>query len=251
MDTAAIPSVAMVLAAGLGKRMRPLTNGRPKPLIPVRGRAMLDHALDRLAEAGVPTAVVNSHYLGGMIERHLADRLRERPAPAILHSPEAEPLETGGGVKHALPLLGTAPVYTINADIFWLDGPVPALKRLAGHWDAERMDALLLLMATTRAVGYDGPGDFHMDPLGGLSRRRQGEVAPFVFAGLQIVKPELFAADTPDGAFSTNLIWDRAAAAGRLHGLAHDGDWFHIGTPDGLAEAEALLARDGFQPEDR
>ncbi|MBP2301887.1 nucleotidyltransferase family protein [Azospirillum picis] len=237
------PTTAMVLAAGQGLRMRPLTNDRPKPLIPVAGKPMLDHALDRLAESGVGTAVVNSHYLGAMIGEHL----KGRAAPAIVLSPEDTLLETGGGVKKALPLLGTAPVYTVNADIFWLDGPVPALRRLAAHWNPAEMDALLLLMATTRAVGYDGAGDYHMDPLGRLTRRREGEIAPFVYAGLQIVKPELFAAGTPDGAFSTNLIWDRAQEAGRLYGLAHDGLWFHVGTPQGLKEAEDLLAIGGMR----
>lgn len=240
---AAIPSNAMVLAAGLGLRMRPLTLDRPKPLIPVLGRTMLDHALDRLETSGVKTAVVNNHYLGGMIEDHLKDR----SAPAIVHSAEAIQLETGGGVKKALPLLGDAPIYTVNADIFWLDGPTPALQRLANHWDPETMDALLLLMATTKSVGYDGPGDFHMDPLGALTRRGEQQLAPFVYAGVQIVKPALFAADTPDGPFSTNLIWDRAQAAGRLYGLAHDGLWFHIGTPEGLKEAEELLAIGGVR----
>lgn len=238
-DTA--PQMAMVLAAGQGLRMRPLTDHRPKPLIPVLGKPMLDHALDRLAEAGVGRAVVNSHYLGAMIGEHLKDRT----APAITLSPEDTLLETGGGVKKALPHLGSAPVYTVNADIFWLDGPVPALRRLAAHWNPAEMDALLLLMATTKSVGYDGLGDYHMDPLGGLTRRGERELAPFVYAGVQIVKPELFAADTPDGAFSTNLIWDRAQAAGRLFGLAHDGLWFHIGTPAGLREAEELLSIGG------
>ncbi|MBP2229715.1 MurNAc alpha-1-phosphate uridylyltransferase [Azospirillum agricola] len=238
-----IPKTAMVLAAGQGLRMRPLTLDRPKPLIPILGKPMLDHALDRLAEAGVERAVVNNHYLGRMIEDHLVGRT----APAIVPSPEATLLETGGGVKKALPLLGSAPVYTVNADILWLDGPTPALRRLARHWDPETMDALLLLMATTRSVGYEGRGDYHMDPLGRLTRRAELELAPFVFAGVQIVKPELFGRSTPDGAFSTNLIWDRAQEAGRLFGLAHDGLWFHIGTPDGLKEAEELLAIGGVR----
>ena len=233
------PNKAMVMAAGLGLRMRPLTLERPKPLIPVMGRSMLDHALDRLEEAGVASAVVNSHYKGEMIAEHL----KTRTAPAITLSPEDALLETGGGVKKALPLLGTDPVYVINADILWLDGPSPTLARLARHWNPETMDALLLLMATTKSVGYDGRGDYHMDPVGRLTRRSEMEIAPFVFAGVQIVKPELFAADTPDGAFSTNLIWDRAQEAGRLYGLAHDGLWFHIGTPDALRETEDLLSK--------
>ncbi|MFD1624917.1 nucleotidyltransferase family protein [Azospirillum griseum] len=238
-----VPTTAMVLAAGLGLRMRPLTLDRPKPLIPILGKPLLDHALDRLADAGVERAVVNNHYLGGMIVDHLADRR----TPAIVHSPEDRQLETGGGIKQALPLLGTAPILTVNADILWLDGPTPALRRLARFWDPERMDALLLMMATTKSAGYDGPGDYHMDPLGRLTRRAERELAPFVFAGVQIVKPELFARDTPDGAFSTNRIWDRAQEAGRLYGIAHDGLWYHIGTPDGLTECEELLAIGGVR----
>ncbi len=234
----AAPQKAMVMAAGLGLRMRPLTLERPKPLIPVMGKPMLDHALDRLEEAGVTSAVVNSHYKGEMIAAHLAGRT----APAITLSPEDTLLETGGGVKKALPLLGTDPVYVVNADILWLDGPSPTLARLARHWKPEEMDALLLLMATTKAVGYEGRGDYYMDPLGRLTRRGEMEIAPFVYAGVQIVKPELFGQDTPDGAFSTNLIWDRAQEAGRLFGLAHDGLWFHIGTPDALAETEEMLS---------
>ncbi|WP_372397742.1 nucleotidyltransferase family protein [Azospirillum sp. HJ39] len=246
--TVTVPDTAMVLAAGKGLRMRPLTDHRPKPLIPVLGRPMLDHALDRLAAAGVAKAVVNSHYLGAMIGDHLKGRAAENPSwPAIALSPEETLLETGGGVKKALPLLGAAPVYTVNADVFWLDGPIPALRRLAAYWNPAEMDALLLMMATTKSVGYDGPGDYHMDPLGRLTRRGELELAPFVYAGVQIVKPELFAADTPDGAFSTNRIWDRAQQAGRLFGLAHDGLWFHVGTPGGLAEAEDLLAIGGVR----
>ncbi|NYZ13332.1 nucleotidyltransferase family protein [Azospirillum sp. RWY-5-1] len=237
------PKTAMVLAAGLGLRMRPLTLDRPKPLIPVAGRALLDHALDRLVDAGVETAVVNSHYLGGMITAHLAGRRDLHIVP----SPEETPLDTGGAVRRALPHLGTEPVLTVNADILWLDGPTPALRRLAANWDPERMDALLLLMATTKSVGYDGRGDFHMDPLGLLSRRGESEIAPFVYAGVQIVKPALFGQDTPDGAFSTNLVWDRAMEAGRLYGLAHDGAWFHVGTPDALVESEELLAQGGMR----
>ncbi len=232
------PKAAMVLAAGLGLRMRPLTLERPKPLIPILGKPMLDHALDRLAEAGVESAVVNTHYKGEMIAAHLKSRAR----PAITLSPEERLLETGGGVRKALPLLGTDPVFVVNADILWLDGPSPALRRLAHHWDPETMDALLLVMATTKAVGYEGRGDYHMDPLGRLARRAETEIAPFVFAGVQIVKPALFR-DLPDGPVSTNRLWDRAQEAGRLHGLAHDGLWFHLGTPEALRESEALLAR--------
>jgi N-acetyl-alpha-D-muramate 1-phosphate uridylyltransferase len=236
-----MPSRAMVLAAGLGLRMRPLTLERPKPLIPIQGKPMLDHALDRLSEAGVTTAVVNSFYKGEMIAGHL----KGRSDPAIILSPEEQLLETGGGVKKALPHLGETPVFVVNADILWLDGPIPTLERLAAQWKPEEMDALLLLMATTKSVGYDGRGDYEMDPLGRLNRRAEQGIAPFVFAGVQIVKPELFR-DMPDGPFSTNLVWDRAQEAGRLYGLAHDGMWFHVGTPEALAESEEILATGGM-----
>ena len=238
-----MPRKAMVLAAGLGLRMRPLTLERPKPLITVGEKPMLDHALDRLADAGVETAVVNALYRAEMLEAHLKGRKK----PMIVISREAELLETGGGVKKALGQLGKDPILVVNADILWLDGPQQALKRLAAHWNPEVMDALLMVMSTTKAVGYDGRGDFHMDPLGRLTRRGEGEIAPFVFAGVQIIKPELFAKDTPDGAFSTNLIWDRLQESERLYGMAHDGAWFHIGTPPALLEAEELLATGGVR----
>jgi len=229
MTDVKVPSHAMVLAAGLGLRMRPLTLSRPKPLLTVAGRTLLDHALDRLAAAGVATAVVNSHYLGEMIGAQLAGRTE----PEIILSPEPEALETGGGIRKALPYLGQKPFVSANADVLWLDGPVPAVRRLARAWDAAAMDAVLLLVPMARAHGYDGPGDFEMDEAGRLSRRRDGTAASFVFAGVQILTPALFA-DTPEGAFSTNLVWDRALPAGRLHGIVHDGEWFHVGTPDAL-----------------
>ncbi|MCW2244827.1 MurNAc alpha-1-phosphate uridylyltransferase [Azospirillum fermentarium] len=242
--TATPPRRAMVLAAGLGLRMRPLTLNTPKPLIPVMGRTLLDRALDHLERAAVDTAVVNTHYKAEMIAAHLAGRTTP---PAIVLSPEETALETGGGVKNALPHLGADPFLVVNADILWLDGPQPAIQRLAAHWNPETMDALLLLMSTTRAVGYEGVGDFQMDPEGTLSRREESRVAPFVYAGVQIVKPELFA-ESPDGAFSMNVLWDRAIAAGRLRGIAHDGLWYHVGTPSALQETEELLAMDGLKP---
>ena len=230
-------SRAMVLAAGLGLRMRPLTLTRPKPLIEVGGRSMLDHALDRLATAGIGEAVVNAHHLAEQIEAHLQAR---QGAPRTRLSLETELLETGGGVKKALAMLGSHPFFVINADILWLDGPTPALQRLKDAWDPARMDALLLLTPTVSAVGYDGRGDFHMDPYGRLARRSADDVAPFVFSGVHITKPELFA-DTPDGAFSNNLIWNRAEAAGRLYGLRHDGAWFHVGTPEAIGDANERI----------
>lgn len=227
------PGVAMILAAGLGLRMRPLTLERPKPLLSVGGRTLLDHALDRVQAAGVGTAVVNCHYKAEMIRDHLT----LRAAPRIILSPEAELLETGGGVRKALPVLGPAPFYVINADILWRDGPTPALRRLAQVWNAAAMDALLLLAAPYNAIGYDGPGDFLMENERRLVRRPSGGTAPYIFAGVQIVRPELYQA-TPEGPFSNNLVWDRAAAAGRLFGLLHDQLWFHVGTPQALDESD-------------
>jgi N-acetyl-alpha-D-muramate 1-phosphate uridylyltransferase len=242
MTAAPAPVRAMVLAAGKGLRLRPITLSRPKPLVEVGGQTMLDGVLDRLADTGVAEAVVNAHYLGQMIESHLQGRTR----PRIHLSHEEALLETGGGVKKALPLLGEEPFFVINGDILWRDGKVPALRRLAEAWDGARMDALLLLQPTATAVGYEGLGDFVMDQLGRLRRREEGEVAPFLFAGLQILSPGLFAG-TPDGPFSLNLIYDRALAAGRLYGLRHDGAWYHVGTPEDLQRVEAALAPGGEQ----
>jgi MurNAc alpha-1-phosphate uridylyltransferase len=228
----------MVLAAGLGLRMRPLTLTRPKPLLTVAGCTLLDHALDRLAEAGVETAVVNSHYLGEMIAAHLVGRIR----PRILPSPEPSLLETGGGPKAALGHFAGEPFIVVNADILWLDGAVPAVRRLAAAWDPAAMDALLLLMPVARAHGYHGPGDFRLGADGRPIRRGEAASAPLVFAGVHIIRPEAFA-NTPDGAFSANLVWDRAAAAGRLFGLVHDGEWFHVGTPQDLEATERWFKR--------
>ncbi|MFN4281686.1 MAG: nucleotidyltransferase family protein [Alphaproteobacteria bacterium] len=229
----------MVLAAGFGLRMRPLTLTTPKPLIPVAGRCMLDRALDHFAAAGVETAVVNAHYLAAKIVMHVALRMGQgRDKLGILVSQEAAILDTGGGVAQALRDLGDAPFYVANGDILWRDGTVPALTRLAAAWDDATMDALLLVHDKDAAIGYDGPGDF--DFAGRELRRRDGNSAPFVFTGVQILHPRLFAG-APRGAFSLNALYDKAAAAGRLHGLRHDGDWYHIGTPDGLALAERHL----------
>ncbi len=231
-----MPHKAMVLAAGLGERMRPLTDSKPKPLIELQGRALLDRILDRLEAAGVPEAVVNLHWLGEMIELHL----ERRAQPRITFSREAVRLETGGGVQRALPLLGEAPFFVINGDVCWLEGQTPALERLTHAWDEKEMDALLLVHPVAFAVGYDGSGDFVFTPEGRLRRRRELEVAPFVFTGVQILHPRLFEG-AEDGAFSLNVIYDKAVAAGRLAGLRHDGEWFHIGTPEGLTEVEEAL----------
>ena len=235
-----VPTHAMVLAAGLGVRMRPLTLTRPKPLLTVVGITLLDHALDRLAAAGVETAVVNYCYLGEMIAEHLAGR----SSPRIVLSPEPEPLETGGGIRRALPQLGDAPFVSANADILWLDGAVPAVRRLADAWDGAEMDALLLMMPVERAHGYHGLGDFFIETNGTLVRPPKGQPAPYVFSGVQIMTPRLFA-DTPEGPFSTNLVWDRARATGRLRGIVHDGDWFHVGTPEALAATNDWFERHG------
>jgi MurNAc alpha-1-phosphate uridylyltransferase len=234
-----VPRTAMVLAAGNGIRMRPLTDRTPKPLIEVYGKPLIDNVLDRLAATGVETAVVNVHYLADQIERHLAGRR----APRIVISDErAKLLDTGGGVVKALPLLGAAPFFHLNSDTIWIDGVKSNLARLAEAFDPARMDALLLLAATSNSVGYSGRGDFAMAPDGRLSRRAEHEVAPFVYAGVAILSPALFA-DAPDGAFSLNLLFDRAIEAGRFHGLRLEGVWMHVGTPDAIAAAErAILA---------
>ncbi len=236
------PKRAMILAAGLGERMRPLTDTTPKPLIPVRGQALIDSILDRLEAAGVAEVVVNLHYLGTMIEEHLRPRARPR---IVFSREENDRLETGGGIRKALPLLGPDPFYAINGDVCWLDGLTPALDRLAAGWDDRAMDALLLLHPTATAFGYEGRGDFLLDPLGRARRRGERQVAPFVFAGIQILHPRLLDG-APGGAFSLNVLYDKAAEAERLYGIRHDGEWFHIGTPQGLAEVEEAMHHMAF-----
>ena len=231
---------AMVLSAGLGVRMRPLTETRPKPLVELQGRALLDHALDRLRAAGVARLVVNTHYKAEMIERHLAGQ------PDVRVSFEPDRLETGGGVSRALPLLGEDPFFVVNSDAVWRDGPEPALDRLAAAWDGAAMDALLLLQPTGRAVGYAGAGDYDCSADGRILRRGKDATADYVFAGVQVLHPRLFAG-APDGAFSLNVLFDRAQAEGRLHGLPHDGEWYHVGTPEDLIRAEDAMA-DGTGP---
>jgi MurNAc alpha-1-phosphate uridylyltransferase len=240
--TGTSPKRGMILAAGLGERMRPITDTLPKPLIPVRGATLIESILDRLEAAGVTEAVINLHYLGTMIEEHLRGRARPR---IVFSREERERLETGGGVRQALPLLGPDPFYAINGDVCWLDGFTPALERLAAHWDERTMDALLLLHPTATAFGYNGRGDFMLDPLGRAHRRAERQVAPFVFAGVQILHPRLFE-EAPDGPFSLNILYDKAAAAERLYGVRHDGEWFHIGTPDGLREVEEAMHHMAF-----
>lgn len=227
------PDVAMVLAAGFGTRMGGLTKDRPKALLPVAGKALVDHALDTCVAAGVSRAVVNLHYLGDQIRQALAGRT----APEIVFSEEPEILETGGGILNALPLLGAAPFFTLNADAIYA-GP-PPLSLLASAWGAE-MGALLHLVPLEQAIAHAGPGDFFLDDAGRIARRGGAETAPFVYTGAQIITPEAFAG-APAGAFSTNLIWDELIADGRAFGVVHPGVWVDVGTPEGLARAEAAV----------
>ncbi|MDB5715489.1 MAG: nucleotidyl transferase [Sphingomonadales bacterium] len=233
------PTTAMVMAAGLGKRMRPLTASRPKPLVQVAGKALIDHALERLAASGITRVVVNAHYLAGSLEAHLA---RHSHGLDIAISDEREKLlETGGGLIKALPLLGEDPVLAVNSDNLWVDGPTDAISLLANRWDDRQMDALLLLVPLARANCHNGKGDFHMDAGGRISRRKAGRIAPFVFTGVQLISKRLLV-DPPSDAFSTNIFWDRAIAAGRAFGVAHQGLWFDVGTPGAIAKTEAILS---------
>ena len=232
------PRTAMVLAAGFGERMRPLTDHMPKPLVPVAGRPLIDHVLDRLAAAGIERAVVNVHYLADQIERHL----KSRTAPAIVISDERDKLlDTGGGVVKALGAIGNEPFIHVNSDTIWIDGVKPNLEKLAEAFDPAQMDALLLLAPVSTSIGYAGRGDFTMAADGRLTRRSERDVAPFVYAGAAILRPELFK-DAPQGAFPLTALFDRAAAVGRLHGLRMEGVWMHVGTPGAIKEAEAAIA---------
>jgi MurNAc alpha-1-phosphate uridylyltransferase len=233
------PRTAMVMAAGLGKRMRPLTATRPKPLIDVAGKTLLDHTLDRLKAASVEKAVVNVHYLADALEAHL--RRRVSGLEIVVSDERAQLLETGGGLMHAKDLIDADPFLCVNSDNLWVDGPINALRLLARRWDDAEMDALLLVVPQARAYNNSGPGDFHMDALGRLSRRKPGKVAPFVYTGIQMMSKRLLT-DAPQGPFSTNLFWDRAIAQGRCFGLVHQGLWFDVGSPEAIAATEAVLA---------
>ncbi len=232
------PIAAMVLAAGLGTRMRPLTAGRPKALVPFLGRPLLVHALDRLAEAGIWHVVINAHHHADQIAAFVAGY--EGPLSLALSREEEEPLESGGGVKKALPLLGTAPVFVVNCDSFWRDLHLPALVRLACFWNPSEMDMLWLLAPTVTAIGYRGRGDVFCAPDGRLRFPDERRVTPFAFTGVQILKPDLIAA-TPGARFSLTACARRIAEKGRLFGLVHDGFWAHLGDPEALAEAASLL----------
>ena len=226
----------MVLAAGLGLRMRPLTETTPKPLLRLHGRSLLDRALDQMAAAGIGQVVVNAHWLADQV----AEAVAHRGAPRVTLQPEPALLDTGGSVALALPRLGDGPFAVANGDSVWLDGPTPALRRLAASFDPARMDGLLLLVRAAQVEGEIGRGDFLLDPLGRLRRPGERELAPYVFAGVQLLSPALFAA-APPGAFSLNLLYDRAIGTGRLFALVHDGVWFHLSTPPDLDRAEAAM----------
>jgi N-acetyl-alpha-D-muramate 1-phosphate uridylyltransferase len=237
--TRAVPRSAMYLAAGLGERMRPLTNDRPKPLVPLSGRPQIDYALERLRDAGVTRVVINLHYLGAMIRDHL----RTWTQPEIVFSDESDQLlGPGGGVVKALPLLGEQAFFVHNCDSFWRADGGRIFHRMADAWDEARMDALLLLAPLGRASHFEGPGDYFMTAAGALRRNSEKAEAPYAYSGVQIAHPRLFA-NAPAGAFSTVELWDRAERAGRLFGMELDAHWFHTGTPEALAAAENYLNR--------
>ena len=233
---------AMILAAGYGTRMRPLTNDRPKPLVELAGKAIIDHVLSRLADKGVRRAVVNLHYLADQLEQHLSKRSGR---PEIQLSCERDAiLDTGGGVKRALPLLGDNPFLLHNSDSIWLETNVDNLTRLVAAFDPDKMDSLLLMAETATSLGYSGKGDFFIEPDGRLRRRCENEVSPNVFTGVSIIHPRLFD-DSPDGKFSINILWDRAIENGRVFGIPHHGRWMHVGDPQALTEAEEVMRRHG------
>jgi MurNAc alpha-1-phosphate uridylyltransferase len=228
---------AMVMAAGKGTRMRPLTDTRPKPLVSFMGSPLIDHVLDRLEDAGIEEVIVNVHHFADQLAAHLA----RREFPRILISDErAQLLDTGGGAKHALHLLGDEPIVTFNSDSVWVEGWGSNLKNLIAAFDPETMDALLMIADAARTIGYVGRGDFHMDPLGRLARRGSAETVPYMFAGVQVIKPQLFA-EGPEGPFSTNLIWDRLIERGTLFGQRMSGIWMHVGSPEDLEAAEEFM----------
>lgn len=238
MSSAKRPTSAFVLAAGKGERMRPLTQSVPKPLVPLAGKPLIDHVLDRISAAGISHAVVNVHFLADQIERHLANR----KAPKITISDERDALlDTGGGVVRALPKLGKNAFLIHNSDSVWIEGLGSNLDRLMDAWDDDAMDSLMLVAPIATSIGYDGPGDFQMDSTGRLTRQTGPRISPFVFAGASIAHPRLFD-DAPKGSFSLNRLWDRAIDKGRLYGVRLEGTWMHVGTPAALHEAEAAIA---------
>jgi MurNAc alpha-1-phosphate uridylyltransferase len=233
------PRTAMLLAAGLGQRMRPLTEHTAKPLLPLGGKALLDHALDHLVEAGVETVAVNAFWHADRVAARLATRAAAGQPPRTILRREATLLDTGGGTRAALDLLGTDPFYVVNGDAFWLNGTIPALLRLADAFEPG-LDGVLLVHRTFQVHADVGFGDFAVDKWGNLRRRAEREIVPYIYAGVQLIAPALLD-DMPDGAFSMNRAWDRAIAAGRLRAVVHDGLWFHLSTPSDLADAESVL----------
>lgn len=241
MSVTQTPKIAMVLAAGLGTRMRPLTDDRPKALVEVGGRALIDHMLDRLAAAGVETAVVNVHYFADRLEAHLVGRAETHPLPHIVISDERpQALETGGGVKHALPLLGDDPIWVANIDSVWIED-ASAIEAVARAWDPERMDVCLMLASTTGSLGFHDSGDVFLGDDGVVRFKATGETAPLVYVGVHICKPQVVA-DGPEGPFSLTPIWKALAAEGRVRGVAPPGVWMHVGDPEARDIAEARLA---------
>lgn len=230
----------MIMAAGLGKRMLPLTETRPKPLVEVAGKAMIDHCFDKLVEAGIAKAVVNVHYLADMLEAHLT--ALSCPIEIRISDERAQLMETGGGLAQAEPLIEEDNFFCINSDNLWTDGPSNSLQQLSEHWDEDRMDGLLLLVPRVSAHNYQGAGDFHLDDDNRISRRLAGQEAPLIFSGIQLISKRLLR-DAPSGPFSTNIFWERAIGEGRLFGLVHQGEWFEVGSPEAIAPTEAALAR--------
>lgn len=230
-----VPETAMILAAGLGKRMRPVTEDRPKPMVPVKGRPLIDPTLERLKAAGIKHVVVNLHHAGSVLREHLSGNMPD--GMTVEFSEESQLLDTGGGIKKALPSLGDAPFFVVNGDAMWRGGTLSVFARMAQQWRDGKMDGLLLMVPTVKAYGYRGLGDFVMAPDGQLTRRREGHVSPFVFGGIQLLHPRLFDG-APDGPFSMNLLWDQAIEAERLFGARHEGEWLHVSTPEELETAE-------------
>ncbi|CAN5237933.1 nucleotidyltransferase family protein [soil metagenome] len=235
---AQVPGTAMVMAAGLGKRMRPLTATRPKPLIDVAGKPLLDHLLERLKAAGVGKVVVNVHYLAEAIEAHL--KKSPHGLDVVISDERSLLLETGGGLVKAGPLIDCDPFLAVNSDNLWVDGPADTLQLLASGWDDKKMDALLLLVPHARAENHGGRGDFHLDRTGRLRRRERSRVAPFVYTGIQMLSKRLLEG-APEGPFSTNLLWDKAIETGRCFGAVHHGLWFDVGTPQAIKATELIL----------
>ncbi|MEH6700202.1 nucleotidyltransferase family protein [Parasphingorhabdus sp.] len=230
---------AMIMAAGLGKRMRPLTESRPKPLVEVAGKAMIDHCFEKLVEAGIGKAVVNVHYLADMMEAHLA--ALPYPIEIRVSDERSELLETGGGLVQAEPLIDEDNFFCINSDNLWTDGSTNSLHQLAQTWNEDKMDALLLLVPRSSAHNYQGTGDFHLEEQNRISRKLPDQQAPLIFSGIQLISKRLLR-DAPTGPFSTNIFWERAIGEGRLFGAVHAGKWFEVGSPQAIAPTEAALA---------